>query len=105
MITDGAQFSGEIIILSPPFAHRPRRVMIVEFSEFDQSRELERSRELKFQRFAPPTVRTRPIVPFTTGSLAPFTSGTLGPFTTFSNSRPGLGAVIGTSPSGRGGHR
>jgi hypothetical protein len=105
MLTDRAQFSDQIIILSPPFAHRPRRVTIVESSEFDRSREVERSRQLGFQRFASPTVPGRPFVPFTTGSLGPFTTGTLGPFTTSSNSRPGFGAAIGTSPTVRGGHR
>jgi hypothetical protein len=105
MLTDRAQFSDQIIILSPPFAHRPRRVTIVESSEFDRSREVERSRQLRFQRFASPTVPRRPFVPFTTGSLGPFTTGTLGPFTTSSNSRPGFGAAIGTSPTVRGGHR
>jgi hypothetical protein len=98
MLIDGARFSDEVIIASPPFAHRPRRVVIVESSEeLERSREFKRSRDFRFQQFASPAVPNRP--------LGPFTTGTLGPFTTFSNSPQGFRAAIGTSPFGRGGHR
>jgi hypothetical protein len=95
IVIDSAQFVDEIIILSPPFAHRPHRVVILEPAI------IERSPRLNSQLFASPSFPVRPFVPFTTGSLGPFTTGSLGPFTTFSNSRPASHSVIIATPSGR----
>jgi hypothetical protein len=95
IVIDSGQFVDEIIILSPPFAHRPQRVVILEPVI------IERSPRLNSQLFASPSFPVRPSVPFTTGSLGPFTTGSLGPFTTFSNSQPVPHGMIMTTPSGR----
>jgi hypothetical protein len=82
VVIDGAQFSDEIIILSPPFTRRPHRFVVVDSPRFEQRHVFAQ------QRFAPPAQQSQIYVPFNTGSLGPLTTGTIGPLTTFSNSPP-----------------
>ena len=95
-VIDGGEFSDETIILSPPFAHRPRRLTVVEPSDVERSRGNGRSREFDSRHFAPPAEPQQPFVPFTTGTIGPLTTP-IGPLTTFSNTPPGI-------QSGRAGH-
>ena len=94
-VIERARFAGNVLILSPPFAVAPQRVVVVE------------------QRFArsttvlvlSPGFAARPVVPFTTApglAFAPSirtTTGSIAPLTTFSNSQPLAGSVVVTRPS------
>jgi hypothetical protein len=97
-VIDGAQFSDQTIILSPPFAHRPRRLTVVEPSRLERPG---RSPDFDARRFAPPAEPQQPSVPFTTGPIGPFTTGPVGPLTT---GPLGPLTTFSNSPSGRVGH-
>jgi hypothetical protein len=88
-VIDRARFADRIIILSPPFALAPQRIVIVEQPFPNFSTVLVPS----------PVLAVRPVPAF---ALAPtfavpqsrFTTGTMAPLTTFSNSPPPVGSVI-----------
>lgn len=94
-VIERTRFAGNVVILSPPFAVAPQRVVVV---------------EQRFARFttvvvSSPGFALRPVVPFTTApglAFAPSirtTTGSIPPLTTFSNSQPLAGSVVVTRPS------
>lgn len=89
------RFAGNTLILSPPFAVAPQRVVIVEQPFAGASAVLLPS----------PGFPARIVVPFATspGLVAVptmrTTTGSIGPLTTFSNSQPLAGSVVITRPS------
>jgi hypothetical protein len=111
IIIENTDFAGEIVVVSPPFARRPRRVVIVERTFIEPASRFNSGpfsqnfppQNFPLRPFAPPM--TAPLGSFTTGPLGPFTTGSLGPITTFSNSRPQSRAAIVTTPLGRVGSR
>lgn len=88
MVIQNTDFAGETVVVSPPFAQQPRRVVIVEpffierASRFSSRPASENFSVRPFAAFAP-----GPRNSFTTGALGPFTTGQPGPFTTDSFGR------------------
>lgn len=88
-VIERARFAGNIVVLSPPFAVAPQRVVVVE-QVFTGARTA---------LLPSPGFTTRSVVLFTTSPLAVApnmrtTTGSIGPFTTFSNSQPLAGTIV-----------
>jgi hypothetical protein len=109
VVIENTDFAGEIVVVSPPFARQPHRVVIVEpffidrGSRFSSRPASENFSVRPFASFTPEprgSFTTGPLGPFTTGPPGPFTTESLGRVTPFSNSRSQSRAAVATSPLG-----